>query len=102
MARFWSIVVDGALSKFKELRGDANTTMAEISELHVTKLQFVKDRAFEHCGEITNEMWSLVPEDEPQKKKVIKGNKGALLAVVLREIPADVQERIESIATKKP
>ncbi|KAL4582285.1 hypothetical protein LXL04_006830 [Taraxacum kok-saghyz] len=63
MARFWSIVVDGALSKFVELRGDDTTVMAEISELQVNKLGFMKDRVFPHCGEIPNEMWSLVPED---------------------------------------
>ncbi|KAL4568005.1 hypothetical protein LXL04_023605 [Taraxacum kok-saghyz] len=102
MARFWSIVVDGALGKVRELRGDDKTVMAEISELQVNKLQFVKDRVFKHCGEIPIEMWSLVPEDEPQKKKIKKDNKGTLPEIVLREIPADVQERIEAIATKKP
>ncbi|KAL4562111.1 hypothetical protein LXL04_034305 [Taraxacum kok-saghyz] len=102
MAHFWGIVVDGALNKFKELRGDSNTAMAEVSELQVNKLQFVKDRVFEHCGEIPLEMWSSVPENEPQKKKVKKDNQGALPAVVLRAIPDDVQERIEALATKKP
>ena len=70
MARFWSIVVDGALSKFKELRGDASTAMAEISELQVNKLQFVKDRVFPHCGEIPNEMWSVVPEDILRRRRL--------------------------------
>ncbi|KAL4583271.1 hypothetical protein LXL04_007839 [Taraxacum kok-saghyz] len=102
MARFWGIVVDGALNKFKELRGDSNTAMAEVSKLQVNKLQFVKDRVFDHCGEIPLEMWSSVPENEPQKKKVKKDNKGALPVVVLRAIPDDVQERIEALATKKP
>ena len=102
MARFWSIVVDGALGKFVELRGDNTTVMAEISELQVNKLQFVKDRVFAHCGEIPNEMWCVVPEDDPQKKKVKKENKGVLPPLVIREIPVDVQERIESIATMKP
>ncbi|KAL4590759.1 hypothetical protein LXL04_003702 [Taraxacum kok-saghyz] len=102
MARFWSIVVDGALGKFKDLRGNDKTIMVEISELQVNKLQFVKDRVFDHCGEIPIEMWSVVPEDEPQKKKVKKDNKGVLPPLVNREIPADVQERIEAIATKKP
>ncbi|KAL4592545.1 hypothetical protein LXL04_005545 [Taraxacum kok-saghyz] len=102
MARFWSIVVDGALGKFVELRGDDSTPMAEISELQVNKLQFVKHRVFDHCGEIPNEMWSVVPEDEPQKNKVKKDNKGVLPPLVVRDIPAVVQERIESIATKKP
>ena len=68
----------------------------------MNKLQFVKHRVFDHCGEIPNEMWSVVPEDEPQKKKVKKDNKGVLPPLVVREIPADVQERIESMATKKP
>ena len=58
MARFWSMVVDGALGKFVELRGDETTVMAEISELQVNKLGFVKDRVFPHCGEILSEMWS--------------------------------------------
>ena len=47
-------------------------------------------------------MWLLVPEEEPQKKKVKKDNKGALPAIVLRDILAEVQERIEALATKKP
>ena len=65
MARFWAIVVDGALNKFTDLRGDDKTAMADLSELQVNKLQFAKDRVFEHCGEIPIEMWSIVPEDEP-------------------------------------
>ncbi|KAL4580016.1 hypothetical protein LXL04_016189 [Taraxacum kok-saghyz] len=102
MARFWAIVVDGALNKFKELRGNDSTAMAEISELQVNKLQFVKDRVFEHVGEIPSEMWSIVPEDDPQKKKVMKNNKGVLPVVVLRDIPLDVQERVDLNFTKKP
>ena len=102
MSRFWAIVVDGALSKFKELRGDKDTAMVDASELQVNKLQFLKDRVFDHVGEIPMEMWNLVPDEEPQKKKIKKDNKGALPAVVLREIPAEVQERIEALATKKP
>ncbi|KAL4590866.1 hypothetical protein LXL04_003811 [Taraxacum kok-saghyz] len=102
MARFLSIIVDGALSKFVDLRGDDTTVMAEISELQVNKLGFVKDRVFPHCGEIPSEMWSLVTDDEPQKKKVKKDNKGALPPLVPRQIPADVQERIEALVTKKP
>ncbi|KAL4584282.1 hypothetical protein LXL04_008878 [Taraxacum kok-saghyz] len=101
MARFWSIVVDGALSKFVELRGDSSTQKAEISELQVNKLQFVKDRVFPHCGEIPNEMWSVVPEDEPQKKKVKKDNKGVLPPLVVREIPADVQPEQEQTPPRK-
>ncbi|KAL4591264.1 hypothetical protein LXL04_004222 [Taraxacum kok-saghyz] len=102
MARFWAIVVDGALKKFKELRGDENTAMVEISELHVNKLQFVKDRVFEHVGEIPSEMWAIVPEEDPQKKRVKKANNGVLPETVLREIPLDVQERVDLNFTKKP
>ena len=61
--------------------------MAEISEFNVNKLGFVKDRVFPFYGEITEEMWSLVFEDNPQKKKVKKENKGILPPLVLREIP---------------
>ena len=90
MARFWAIVVDGALTKFTDLRGDNQTAMAVLSELQVNKLQFVKERVFEHCGEIPIEMWSSVPDDDSQKKRVKKDNKGVLPELVLRAIPLDV------------
>jgi len=102
MARFWGIVVDGALSKFKDLRGDDKTMTADFSELQVNKLQFVKDREFQHVGEIPMEMWSGVPEVEPQKTKVMKENKGVLPPVVERSFQLQFGKESKQFLRRNP
>ncbi|KAL4579780.1 hypothetical protein LXL04_015945 [Taraxacum kok-saghyz] len=53
-------------------------------------------------NQFLNHMWSKVPEMSKVKKTYIKEHKESMPQVIVREIPADVKQRIKATVQKKP